>query len=53
MRKYQADIDADMAAARDAGITGTPGFFINGRLLEGSQPFENFKTIIDEELLAR
>ncbi len=53
MRKYQADIDADMAAGRDAGISGTPGFFINGRPLDGAQPFENFKTIIDEELLNR
>jgi len=49
-RTYQADIDADIEAGRQAGVSGTPGFFINGRPLEGSQPIQAFKTIIDEEL---
>ena len=31
-------------------MTGTPAFFINGRLLLGAQPFEAFKRVIDEEL---
>jgi protein-disulfide isomerase len=29
---------------------GTPTFFINGRQIAGAMPFENFKSIIDEEL---
>jgi protein-disulfide isomerase len=29
---------------------GTPTFFINGRLLIGAQPFENFKRMIEEAL---
>jgi protein-disulfide isomerase len=32
------------------GVTGTPAFFINGRFLSGAQPFEAFKSIIDDEL---
>jgi protein-disulfide isomerase len=32
------------------GVTGTPAFFINGRLLVGAQPFEAFAQIIDDEL---
>jgi protein-disulfide isomerase len=32
------------------GVTGTPAFFINGRFLSGAQPFDAFKTIIEEEL---
>jgi len=32
------------------GVDGTPGFFINGRPLSGAQPFENFKSVIDEEI---
>jgi protein-disulfide isomerase len=32
------------------GARGTPAFFINGRFLSGAQPFERFKTIIDEEI---
>ena len=43
-------VDADIAAADKAGVTGTPAFFINGRSIEGAQPFEAFKRVIDEEL---
>ena len=43
-------IDADVAEAGTLGITGTPGFFINGRFISGAQPFETFARIIDEEL---
>ena len=39
-----------MAAAEAIGVTGTPAFFINGRSIEGAQPFESFKRDIDEEL---
>jgi protein-disulfide isomerase len=49
-RKYQKDVDADIAAANEVGVTGTPAFFINGRPLEGAQPFEAFKEVLDEEL---
>jgi len=49
-RKYQKQVDADMAAGEAAGVTGTPAFFINGRPLYGAMPFEAFKQIIDEEL---
>jgi len=47
---YQERVDADMKEARGFGITGTPGFMINGRVLTGAQPLEAFETIIDEEL---
>ncbi len=43
-------IAADQAEARRLGATGTPAFFINGRFLSGAQPYEVFKTRIDEEL---
>jgi len=39
-----------MDAAQLLGVSGTPHFFINGRALSGAQPFEAFKTVIDEEL---
>lgn len=48
--EFKAAIDADMAAGVAAGVNGTPAFFINGRMLDGAQPFEAFKEIIDEEL---
>lgn len=43
-------VDEDMREAQSLGITGTPTFFINGRLLVGSQPFSNFANLINAEL---
>lgn len=48
--KFSADVEADIAAGDEAGVSGTPAFYINGRTLTGSQPFEAFKRVIDEEL---
>jgi protein-disulfide isomerase len=48
--KYREVVDADAQAGNEAGVTGTPAFFINGRLLSGAQPFDAFKRVIDEEL---
>jgi protein-disulfide isomerase len=51
--------EAARNVARDAsqgealGLTGTPGFYINGRELTGAQPLEAFVRIIDEELAVR
>jgi protein-disulfide isomerase len=43
-------IAADMKAADDLGISGTPYFFVNGRPIDGSVPVEQFQEIIDSEL---
>lgn len=43
-------VEDDSAEARTLGVTGTPGFFINGRFLRGAAPFETFTKTIDEEL---
>ena len=51
--KYKARVDADLQAGNEAGVNGTPAFFINGRLLSGAQPFDEFKKMIDEELARR
>jgi protein-disulfide isomerase len=48
--QFKSVVDADMRAGEEAGVNGTPAFFINGRMLSGAQPFEAFKRIIDEEL---
>ena len=48
--KYAAVVEADIKMGNDAGVNGTPAFFINGRMISGAQPFEAFKRIIDEEL---
>lgn len=46
----QGRIDKDKKEAASLGVTGTPGFFINGRFLSGAKPFSEFKTMIDQEL---
>jgi len=51
--KYKARVDADMQAGNEAGVNGTPAFFINGRILSGAQPYDEFKKIIDEELATK
>ena len=43
-------IDDDAKDAASVGITGTPGFLINGKYVSGAKPFEAFKTLIDAEL---
>lgn len=47
---HRAGIQADMEAAGKLGARGTPAFFINGRQLMGAQPYEQFETVIREEL---
>jgi len=34
----------------NAGVTGTPTFFVNRQKIVGPKPFRTFKTVIDEEL---
>ncbi len=48
--RYRSVVEADAQDGVEAGVTGTPAFFVNGRLLSGAQPFEAFKRVIDEEL---
>ena len=48
--KFAAVIESDIDEGTKAGVTGTPAFFINGRLLGGAQPLEQFVRVIDEEL---
>jgi len=49
-KKFDSVIDKDYSEGQSYGVSGTPAFFINGRLISGAQPFESFKTVIDEEL---
>jgi|SRR3989344_115602 len=48
--KYKLEVEKDFSDGNVAGVSGTPSFFINGRLIVGAQPFSAFQAIIDEEL---
>ncbi len=50
--KYQAQIEQDRQLGLRAGLTGTPGFFINGNMLSGNLPQEAFERTIEAELAA-
>ena len=49
-REFQDQVAADLEAGRQAGVTGTPALFINGRFLSGAQPFNVVSRVIDDEL---
>lgn len=48
--RFKAQVEEDRRAGTQAGVSGTPGFFINGVILSGSQPLSAFESVIDEEL---
>ncbi len=48
--KHADDVKKDQKAGEEAGVNGTPAFFVNGQLVSGAQPFEKFKDAIEREL---
>lgn len=48
--KYTAKWRADKRDGALYGVSGTPAFFINGRMVGGSVPYEDFVFVIEEEL---
>jgi protein-disulfide isomerase len=49
-KKFDSQFDTEQAEAQQAGVSGTPAFFVNGRIVEGAQSYTDFKKIVDEEL---
>ena len=48
--KFKEEINKDFADGNNYGVRGTPAFFINGELLAGAQPYENFEAAIEAAL---
>jgi len=46
--RYEAVVQADFEEGQGLGISGTPTFFINGRVLVGLQPLATFEEAIEE-----
>jgi protein-disulfide isomerase len=46
----RALVEADEKAGQEAGVTGTPAFFVNGVFINGAVPYEQFKDAVDREL---
>ncbi len=49
-RETRDEVAADLAAGSAAGVSGTPAFFVNGILLSGARPYEDFVKLIESEL---
>ncbi|MBI4059229.1 DsbA family protein [Candidatus Microgenomates bacterium] len=49
-KKYKANIDRDVKLGESLGVTGTPNFFLNGRLIAGISTLAAFQVTLDEEL---
>lgn len=48
--RHLETIRAELDLGSDLGVTGTPAYFINGRMVSGARPFSAFSEIIDAEL---
>jgi protein-disulfide isomerase len=43
-------VDEDQKAGSQAGVNGTPAFFVNGIFINGAVPYEQIKQAVDREL---
>jgi protein-disulfide isomerase len=50
--RYRPLIEQERQLGLKAGLTGTPGFLINGKLLSGNLPQDSFEKFIQEALAA-
>jgi protein-disulfide isomerase len=50
---YLKQVKDDMASGKELDVTGTPTFVINGRVLQGALPIEDFRKAIDAALSSR
>lgn len=48
--RWGSAVQRDLRQGRRLGVTGTPAYFINGRLIDGAKPLELLREVIDEEL---
>jgi protein-disulfide isomerase len=52
-KKFADFVKKDLAYGEKLGVRSTPTFFVNGQLLSGALPIEQFSEVIDEELEAK
>jgi len=50
--RFESKVDDDNDLAKLLGVSGAPGFFVNGIRIAGAQPIEKFRAAIDAELAA-
>jgi protein-disulfide isomerase len=50
--EYKDEVEADVALAGRLGIRGTPNFLVNGRAVTGARPYDDFASVVREEITA-
>lgn len=48
--KYKDRVLKDLAKGSQVGVSGTPAVFVNGQLVEGAQPYQNFEQVVKSKL---
>jgi protein-disulfide isomerase len=51
--RHDDAIRASLEHGSSLGVTGTPAYFVNGRMISGARPLESFTEVIDAELGTR
>ncbi len=51
--KYLDEVRSDLVDGQKYGVSGTPAFFVDGRLISGAQPYSVFKQEIENALAAK
>jgi len=48
--RHASSVQRAVAAAREIGVSSTPTFFVNGRMIIGGASYQNLAEVVDEEL---
>ena len=48
--RYAAAVQEDLDQGGEAGVSGTPAMFVNGRFVSGAVPYEQIAQVIEDEL---
>jgi len=48
--KHEPAVQSDFTEGNRVGVSGTPTFFINGRMIVGAKALDDFKQIVDDEI---
>jgi protein-disulfide isomerase len=51
--RHDEAIQASLRHGDELGVTGTPAYFVNGRMISGARPLESFTELIEDELAGR
>jgi len=51
--RYRGAVETDLAAGREAGVQGTPAYFVNGKPVFGAESVDVFRRLIEQELGAK